>query len=182
MRYELLHSVRVLLVLVLLVCPISLISTHDTASSPYVERTETPLFKATSKDENCLTQAIYYEAGNQSIMGKEAVAWVVLNRVGRRGYPKTVCGVIAQSTKIEDTKVCQFSFWCEERYKPNKTLWKESNEVAKRVLKNVGIHAIIDQFGDATYYHAQYVHPKWRKSKEFLGQIEEHLFYREPKK
>jgi spore germination cell wall hydrolase CwlJ-like protein len=182
MRYEILHLVRVVLVLVLLAYPISVISTADVASSPYIEKSTPALYAPTDKEEYCLTQAIYYEAGNQSILGKEAVAWVVLNRVGRPGYPKTVCGVIAQSSKHENTKVCQFSFWCENRYKPNKVLWNESNQIAKRVLKNVGVHAIIDQYGDATYYHADYVRPKWRKTKEFLGKIENHLFYREPKK
>lgn len=181
MRYELLHLFRVALVLCLIAYPIVEISTHDTAASPYRERVQVTSYVHTPEDERCLTQAIYYEAGNQSVLGKEAVAWVVINRVGRRGYPKSICGVIAQSRKVEDVKVCQFSFWCEDRYKPNKTLWKESNIVAKRVLKNVGVHAIIDQYGDATYYHARYVHPKWAKSMEKLGKLEDHIFYKDKK-
>jgi spore germination cell wall hydrolase CwlJ-like protein len=172
----------VLFLFVVFLYPVNFIAMSDAVPSPYVERTEAPLFKSTSKEEHCLTQAIYYESGNQSILGKEAVAWVVVNRVGRRGYPKTICGVIAQSSKVEDTKVCQFSFWCEERYKPNKKLWNESNVVAKRVLQNVGVHAIVHQYGEATYFHANHVRPKWRKSKEFVGQLGDHLFYREPKK
>jgi len=179
MRHEILHLVRVVLALFLIAYPLAEISTFDTAASPYRERSQTTSYTPTSQDEFCLTQAIYYEAGNQSIMGKEAVAWVVVNRVGRRGYPKSICGVIAQARRVEDVKVCQFSFWCESRYKPNKAIWKESNEIARRVLQNVGIHAIIDQYGEATYFHADYVRPKWRKSKEFLGKIDNHLFYKE---
>jgi len=185
MRRELLHLVRVLLVLTLLVVfPLAQISMSDTMvspSSPYSESTKVIDHTPTLQDEKCLTQAIYYEAGNQSVIGKEAVAWVVLNRVGRRGYPKTVCGVIAQSHKVEFIKVCQFSFWCESRRKPERVLWNESQEIAHRVLQNIGNRAILDQYGDATYYHARYVHPAWAKHKIRLGVIEDHIFYREPR-
>lgn len=155
-------------------------SSYDVAPSPFRERARTVLYTPTAHDEYCLTHALYYEAGNQSIMGKEAVAWVIINRAGHRGYPKTICGTIAQSRVIEDTKVCQFSYWCERHRKPEKEIWNDSQEVAHRVLQNVGIHAIIDQYGDASYFHADYVRPYWRKSKVFVGKIDNHLFYREP--
>ena len=39
----------------------------------------------------CLTQAVYYEARNQSADGQRAVAQVVLNRVRHPSYPNSVC-------------------------------------------------------------------------------------------
>lgn len=133
----------------------------------------------TVKEEKCLTEAIYYEAGNQSEIGKEAVALVVMNRVGQKHRPKTICGVIAQAHVIEDRKICQFSFWCENKYKPNKAAWAESQRIAHRVLTNYWKRDILSQYQSAVYYHADYVRPKWRKSKVFLGKIDKHLFYGE---
>ena len=134
----------------------------------------------TAREERCLTEAIYYEASNQSQIGKEAVAIVVMNRVGARHRPKTICGVVTQAHIIRDRKVCQFSFWCETKRKPEKEAWKESSEIAHRVLQSYWKRDILTQYSEASYYHADYVHPKWRKSKVFVGKIENHLFYREP--
>jgi len=133
----------------------------------------------TLKEEKCLTEAIYYEAGNQSEIGKEAVALVVMNRVAQKHRPNTVCGVVAQAHVVQDRKVCQFSFWCENKYKPNKVAWEDSKKIARRVLTNYWKGAILIQYSTAMYYHADYVRPKWRKSKVFLGKIDNHLFYGE---
>jgi spore germination cell wall hydrolase CwlJ-like protein len=134
----------------------------------------------TIKEEKCLTEAIYYEAGNQSEIGKEAVALVILNRVGQKHRPKTICGVIAQAHVIEDRKICQFSFFCETKRKPMKETWNQSQQVAHRVLTNYWNRDIISQYQDAVYYHARYVHPKWAKHKVRVGMIEDHIFYKEP--
>src|SRR5574337_1243322 len=87
--------------------------------SEYVERYfKVPVF-ADKKQQMCLTEALYYEAGNQSIHGKEAVALVIMNRVGKKGYGKTICGVVRQAHIINEKKICQFSYWCFSKTKPN---------------------------------------------------------------
>ncbi|MGB3931414.1 MAG: cell wall hydrolase, partial [Sphingobium sp.] len=48
---------------------------------------------------NCLTSAIYYEAGNEPEDGQRAVAQVVLNRVRSPLWPNTVCGVVYQGSE-----------------------------------------------------------------------------------
>lgn len=131
------------------------------------------------QEEACLTEAIYYEAGNQSEVGKEAVALVIMNRVGARHRPKTVCGVIAQAHIVNSRRICQFSFWCEPKLKPSKQVWKESKRIAHEVLTNYRKRDRISQYEGAVYYHADYVKPKWRTQKKFLGRIENHLFYGE---
>lgn len=134
----------------------------------------------TIKEEQCLTEAIYYEAGNQGELGKEAVALVILNRVGTPHRPKTICGVTRQAMIVEERMVCQFSFWCEDKRKPNAARWKESQEIAHRVLTSFWHRAIITQYQRAVYFHADYVKPQWRNTKVFLGKIDNHLFYGEP--
>lgn len=152
----------------------------DIPESRYVERYFKPLLHVTTtKETRCLTQAIYYEAGNQSAAGKEAVAVVVLNRVSHQKYPKTICGVVRQSHVVNERKICQFSFWCEVKRKPMKDLWEESEQIAKRVLQNYWERDILLQLGDAMFFHADYVRPKWRHDVVFVGKVDNHLFYKE---
>ena len=52
----------------------------------------------------CMAKNIYFEAGNQPIAGKIAVAQVVQNRVKNRDYPNTICGVVYQARWKENWK------------------------------------------------------------------------------
>ncbi len=127
----------------------------------------------------CLTEAIYYESGNQSRLGKEAVAIVILNRE-RFGFAKSICGVIRQSSSHPIMgKVCQFSYHCMHKAIPNAVLWKESQQVAKRALTSHLSESILTHMANALYFHAVTVHPYWAEKKVFVGQIGDHLFYRE---
>lgn len=134
----------------------------------------------TIKEEQCLAEAIYYEAGNQGEIGKEAVAIVILNRVGSLHRPKTICGVIAQAQVKDERTICQFSFFCEPKRKPYGALWKQSEQIAHRVLTSYWHRDTVQQFGEAVYFHARYVKPKWASHKVRLGVIGDHIFYKEP--
>ena len=48
-------------------------------------------------DAHCLAQNIYFEAGNQPLAGKIAVANVTLNRVEHDKFPNNVCDVVYQT-------------------------------------------------------------------------------------
>lgn len=52
----------------------------------------------------CLSQAIYKEAGNQSMDGKIAVANVIMNRTHNPDYPSNVCAVIKQKGQFSFLK------------------------------------------------------------------------------
>src|SRR6185503_8085863 len=60
-----------------------------------------------SRDLNCLTEAVYYEARSESVRGQRAVAQVVLNRVKHPAFPKSVCAVVFQGAGHRGG--CQFS-------------------------------------------------------------------------
>jgi spore germination cell wall hydrolase CwlJ-like protein len=45
-------------------------------------------------------RAMYFESNRSSPEGMLAVGTVVMNRVGSRGYPKTVCGVVGQKNQF----------------------------------------------------------------------------------
>ncbi len=145
----------------------------------YAHRAFVAPIQYTKKDIRCLTEAIYYEAGNQSQLGKEAVAAVVVNRVRSGRYPKTVCGVVYQYVIKNEIKVCQFSFTCFKRNTPDYELWKQSKIIAYRVLQNYYFHDTLRQLNSALFFHAEYVHPEWARKKQYVGKIGQHLFYRD---
>jgi spore germination cell wall hydrolase CwlJ-like protein len=122
----------------------------------------------------CLTSAVYYEAGSQSDDGERAVAQVVLNRVRHPAFPSTVCGVVYQgSTRVTG---CQFTFTCDgslER-QPARDGWARARRIAQEALNG----AVFAPVGLATHYHANYVLPYWASSLAKNAVVGAHLFYR----
>lgn len=126
----------------------------------------------------CLTQAIYYEARDQSVTGRMAVADVVMNRVASRRYPATVCGVVYQGATRRAG--CQFSFTCDGSMNAAATsaldrrAMTEARTLATAVLG--GWHLPLT--GGATHYHADYVTPGWASRLHETAVIGDHVFYR----
>ena len=44
----------------------------------------------------CLARTIYWEARSDGAAGMEAIAHVVMNRLGHEGFPNTICEVVRQ--------------------------------------------------------------------------------------
>lgn len=122
----------------------------------------------------CLSQAVYYEAAVEPMAGRRAVAQVVLNRVKHPAYPKSVCGVVYQGA--ERVTGCQFSFTCDGALLrgPAAGPWREAQAVAKAALAGY----VEPSVGTATFYHADYVLPKWAYELGKISQIGRHIFYR----
>ncbi len=130
-----------------------------------------------TKQLECLTKNIYWEAATEPFEGKVAVAQVTLNRVEDGRFGKGVCGVVYQKNIIYEKLICQFSWVCEGNHKTKPVHAKsyaESEEVAKKVLFE-GFN--LPGLRDAMYYHATYVNPGWRKEK--ITQIGQHIFYKD---
>ena len=124
----------------------------------------------------CLTQAVYYEAANEPMVGRRAVAQVILNRMRHPAYPKSVCGVVYQGW--ERTTGCQFSFTCDGSLlrRPATGTWNQAHDVARAALSGY----VEPSVGTATFYHADYVLPKWAFTLNKIQQIGAHIFYRFP--
>jgi Cell Wall Hydrolase len=123
----------------------------------------------------CLSQAVYFEAGFEPLEGRRAVAQVVLNRVMHPAFPKSVCGVVYQGV---NRPVCQFSFTCDgslNRHR-NPIAWQEAEAVARAALGGY-VEATV---GYSTHYHANYVSPYWAPRLVKIAQIGAHIFYRWP--
>ena len=124
--------------------------------------------------QECLAQAIYYEAASESDAGQRAVAQVVLNRVAHRAYPSTVCGVVYQGS--ERRTGCQFTFTCDGALarRPSVSGWQRASRHAREALAGI-VYAPV---GTATHYHTLAVHPYWASSLDTIGVIGAHIFYR----
>jgi spore germination cell wall hydrolase CwlJ-like protein len=136
----------------------------------------------------CLAENIYYEAGGESLQGKAAVARVVMNRV-RHGFASTPCNVIHQATIVtrvnEETldaykvKMCQFSWVCESKQKPNinDPRYIQSKEVAYQVLAYNAYEDILPR--TALFFHNLTVDPFWPYKQ--VAKIGNHIFYSKQK-
>ena len=128
-----------------------------------------------TKELDCLTRNIYWEAASEPFEGKVGVAQVTLNRVESGKFASTVCGVVYQKNVFYEKVVCQFSWFCETNHKIrpiHKPLWKESEEVAKKVLLE-GFR--LPSLENALFYHADYVSPGWKLPR--IEKIGRHIFY-----
>ena len=128
------------------------------------------------KQVECLAENIYFEAGHESHEGKLAVALVTMNRVSTGNYAEDICGVVKQKTN----GTCQFSWWCDKTFTDRRLTIKQSSlyndirELAVYVVMNY--ENIKDVTHGATYYHADYVNPRWPLPR--TTQIGRHIFYK----
>ena len=122
----------------------------------------------------CLTSAIYYEAGQESTDGQRAVAQVVLNRARHPAFPGSVCGVVYEGSTRQTG--CQFTFSCDGSLmrRPDATGWNRARQVAQAALGG----AVYAPVGWATHYHANYVVPYWAPTLAKNAVVGAHIFYR----
>ncbi|MBL0949001.1 MAG: cell wall hydrolase [Brevundimonas sp.] len=127
-----------------------------------------------SRDLECLTQAVYYEARGEGRDGQRAVAQVVLNRARHPAFPKTVCAVVFQGAGRSTG--CQFSFTCDGSMRRgiNRGAWNRARQVASEALSG----SVYAPVGNATHFHTTRVSPGWRTSLIRVGQVGDHVFYR----
>jgi len=145
------------------------------AASAFVVRGRTELDRLRSLD--CMAQAIYYEAANESQDGQRAVAQVVLNRVRHPAWPNSVCGVVYQGP-MRAGGGCQFTFTCDGSLarRPGGVQWLRARRLAAEALAGRAFAPV----GLSTHYHANYVFPAWAPRLAKTTAIGAHIFYRLP--
>ncbi|KAF5287882.1 hypothetical protein FQR65_LT20990 [Abscondita terminalis] len=110
-------------------------------------------------DLECLTQAIYYEARNESEAGQAAVAEVVLNRV-------TAAPVSSPSPATDRSATRGHAVACAR---------------AERIAREVYEGRSASQLPrNSVNYHANYVRPSWGQRLARVRQIGAHIFYGAP--
>jgi spore germination cell wall hydrolase CwlJ-like protein len=127
-------------------------------------RTETD-----NAEQDCLANAVYFEARGEALEGQLAVAEVVLNRSVSGRYPTTLCGVVTQPA--------QFSFVRNRRIPAadrSSEAWRKAVAIA-RIAQDRTADLLTD---DVLWYHADYVAPSWGRRLNRSTKIGLHIFYR----
>jgi hypothetical protein len=123
---------------------------------------------ASDREQECLANAVYFEARSEPIEGQLAVAEVVMNRAASGRYPADLCAVITQKA--------QFSFIRHGRF-------PRADRDSEAWKKAVAIAAIARQKlagslpAGVLWYHATYVSPSWGRRLTRQTQIGLHIFY-----
>ncbi len=127
-----------------------------------------------SREWQCLTEALYFEARGEDPLGQVAVAEVILNRVDSRRYPNNVCDVVMQGAHRKNA--CQFSYNCDGRKNNigNRKVFNTLGRVAAKMLAG----ADRELTGGALFYHNTSVRPRWSKKLVRTAKIGSHIFYR----
>jgi len=137
-----------------------------------------PAYQAYLREKNCLTTAIYFEARGESAIGQKAVAEVIIARTRVPGRPRSICGVVYEGSHRKTG--CQFSFTCDgisDRVRDWGS-WREAQKIAVNVMRTGGKDNPVA--GGATFYHADYVSPRWASRMVKVAEIGTHIFYRPP--
>ena len=127
-----------------------------------------------SRELECLADAVYYEARGETPSGQAAVAQVVMNRVRHPAFPKSICGVVFQGAY--NRTGCQFSFACDGSMRRARDIgaWSRARKVASRTLAGEMSSAV----GSATHFHTINVSPGWGPRLLRVAQVGMHIFYR----
>jgi spore germination cell wall hydrolase CwlJ-like protein len=121
----------------------------------------------------CLARTIYWEARGEKAASMEAVASVVMNRLGHGGFPNTVCAVVRQGN---EQGACQFSWWCDGRSDQAKE--DESYAIAKEIARRALNLQLRDRTRGALYFHHRNVTPGWSAQYIRTVEIGEFVFYK----
>ena len=147
-------------------------------STEVIKRPEAQALDPTGREPlddalTCLARTVYWEARGDSESSMEAIASVVMNRLGHGGFPDTVCSVVKQG---HEQGLCQFSWWCDGRSDSafEEDPYKVSKEIARRALNL----QLTDRTGGALYFHQRTVNPSW--AAEYIKTVEvgEFAFYK----
>lgn len=122
-----------------------------------------------TEEQDCLANAVYFEARGEPIEGQLAVAEVVLNRTRSGRYPQTICEVVTQPW--------QFSFVNATGRIPaanrGSEAWQRAVAVAR--IAEAGASRLLPR--DVLWYHADYVSPSWGRRLARSTKIGLHIFY-----
>lgn len=132
-------------------------------------------------EQQCLADAIYFEARSEPMAGQLAVGRVILNRVDSPYYPDTICEVVYQNA--HKLNACQFSFACdgtEPRITEPEAYAEAMLAAAKAAACDQDCRRLLGAKGQlaiSTHYHADYVQPSWAAKLKRLGSVGRHIFY-----
>ena len=142
----------------------------DSSASSLRELVSTiPTAGQLSEELHCLAGAVYFEARGEPLEGQLAVAQVIVNRAEDRRFPSSYCGVVYQRSQFSFVKGGRMP-----KVRTGSAAWKRAEAIAR--IAHRGLWD--SKAGDALFFHANYVRPRWSHRKVALATIDTHVFYR----
>jgi hypothetical protein len=120
-------------------------------------------------EQECLANAVYFEARGEPLRGQLAVAEVVMNRAASGRYPTSLCGVVSQPA--------QFSFVHRGRMPRAdraSEAWRRAVGIARVAAEGMAPRLLPTS---CLWYHANYVSPSWGRRLARNARIGLHIFY-----
>jgi spore germination cell wall hydrolase CwlJ-like protein len=120
-------------------------------------------------EQECLANAVYFEARGEPLQGQLAVAEVVMNRAASGRFPTSLCGVVVQRA--------QFSFVHRGRMPRAdraSEAWRRAVGIARVAVERKAPRQVP---ATCLWYHANYVSPSWGRRLEQSARIGQHIFY-----
>jgi len=121
----------------------------------------------------CLARTIYWEARGGEAASMQAVANVVMNRLGHEGFPNTICKVVRQGG---EQGACQFSWWCDGR--SDNANEDDSYAIAKEIARKALNRQLTDRTVGALYFHQRKASPSWSREYIRTVEVDEFVFYK----
>lgn len=118
--------------------------------------------------QQCLAQAVYFEAKGEPLEGQLAVAEVIMNRAASGRFPSSLCGVVKQKS--------QFSFVRGGHIPAAPTAsaaWRKAVAIAEIAMNDLAE----SRSSRALFFHARSTAPRWRGVSK-VAAIGNHIFYR----
>ena len=126
-------------------------------------------------EEQCLAEAIYFEARSEPEAGQAAVAQVVLNRVASGLYPnERLRRRLPERSPLHGLPVL-LRLRRQVAARDGGRAWVAAQRIAREVTHG---QTYMERVGDATHYHAKYVNPRWAKALTKTDVIGQHIFYK----
>jgi spore germination cell wall hydrolase CwlJ-like protein len=130
-------------------------------------------------DRTIVATCLVLEAGGEGPEGMQAVLNVILNRANGN-----ICRMVPETLKYGAFS-CMASVWRtdEPDFPPlfeRAMSQTAAYEQAQHLIDLMETGFLPDNTHGATHYHADYVHPYWADSLNYLTTIGRHIFYVEP--
>jgi spore germination cell wall hydrolase CwlJ-like protein len=138
-----------------------------------------------TKQEECLAEAIYFEARGEPFLGQVAVGVVIMKkgeikREESPRFPNNICDVVHDGVYWRGNPVrnkCAFSYYCDGK---SETIYKTDDYIRVLDATQLVLNGIVvDKMEDVLFYHATYINPSWSKDMTLVFQIGKHKFYKE---
>jgi spore germination cell wall hydrolase CwlJ-like protein len=148
-------------------------SPSETITKPEAQAVDPSGEKSLNDAVTCLSRTIYWEAKGEGTVGMEAIANVVMNRLGHEGFPNSVCEIVKQGRQ---EGACQFSWWCDGRSDDveEEDPYGVATDTARKALNR----ELADRTDGALYFHHRRLSPAWASEYIKTAEIGGHIFYK----